>query len=104
MAVLALALGGNHRRGSVLGCDEARVPFARLNRSASDLTVALELLCIDAEVEWEAIYPGKLSDRGVIERRARLKRVQLEAEHKHFPDGFEPGPTLIAPANRRAQA
>jgi hypothetical protein len=41
--------------------------------------------------------------RGVIERRARLKKVQLEAEHKHFPDGFEPGQALIALANRRAR-
>jgi hypothetical protein len=78
-------------------------PFARMHRSACDLTVALELLCVDAEVEWETIYPGKISDKGIIERRARLKRVQLEAEHKHFPDGFEPGQALIELANRRAR-
>jgi hypothetical protein len=39
-------------------------PFARLHGSASDLTVCLELRCIDAEVEWESIYPGKISDEG----------------------------------------
>jgi hypothetical protein len=61
------------------------------------------LLCIDAEVEWEGIQAGKISDKGIAERRARLKKVQLEAEHKHFPDGFEPGRTLITLANRRAR-
>jgi hypothetical protein len=77
-------------------------PYARLHRSACELTVALELLCIDAEAEWEGIHAGKISDAGIAERRARLAKVQLEAEHKHFPDGFEPGRALIALANRRA--
>jgi len=78
-------------------------PFARLHRSACDLTVALELLCIDAEAEWESIRPGKISDNGIIERRTRLAKVQAEAEHRHFPDGFEPGRTLIALAKRQAR-
>jgi hypothetical protein len=79
-------------------------PIAGRHRPASDLAVALELLCIDAEVEWEGVRAGKISDEGVIERRARLVKVWLEAEDKHFPDGFEPGRTLIALANRRARA
>ena len=28
-------------------------PFSRQHKAASDLTVALELLCIDAGAEWE---------------------------------------------------
>jgi len=58
---------------------------------------------VDAEAEWEAIYSGKVSDEGIIERRARLARIQLEAEQKHFPDGFDAGPALIALANRQAR-
>jgi hypothetical protein len=78
-------------------------PFARLHRSASDLSVALDLICIDAEAEWEAIYPGRISDAGITERRARLARVQIEAEHRHFPDGFDPGRRLIESAKRQAR-
>jgi hypothetical protein len=63
-------------------------PFARLHKAASDLTVALDLLCIDAEAEWESIYAGIMPNERIIERRARLQKLQLEAEHKHFPDGF----------------
>jgi hypothetical protein len=78
-------------------------PDARLHRSASALTVALELRCIAAETEGEAIFPGKVSDEGVVERRARLMKVRLEAEHQHFPDGFVPERRLIALANRQAR-
>ena len=77
-------------------------PFARQHKAASDLTVAMELLCIDAEVEWEGIYAGKIPHDGIIERRARLAKVQLEAEHKHFPEGFEPSQRLIDMATEEA--
>lgn len=70
-------------------------PFARQHKAASDLTVALDLLCIDAEAEWESIYAARIPDEGITERRARLAKLQLEAEHKHFPDGFEPGRRLV---------
>jgi hypothetical protein len=78
--------------------------FARLHKAASDLTVALELLCIDAEAEWESVYSGRVPDEGVTERRARLARLRLEAEHKHFPEGFAPGPNLIRLASEEANA
>ncbi len=77
-------------------------PFARHHKAASDLTVALELLCIDAEAEWESIYAGRVPDQGITERKARLARLQLEAEHKHFPEGFEPSQTLIDLATEEA--
>jgi hypothetical protein len=79
-------------------------PFARQHKAASDLTVALELLCIDAEAEWESIYPGEIPNRGIIERGARLARLQLEAEHKHVPEGFEPSQRLIDLAAEEANA
>lgn len=77
-------------------------PFARQHKSASDLTVALELLCIDAEAEWESIYAGRIPDEGITERKARLAKLQLEAEHKHFPEGFEPSQKLIDLATEEA--
>lgn len=33
-------------------------PFAKIHRAASDLTIAMETICIDAEDEWESIYRG----------------------------------------------
>ena len=79
-------------------------PFARHHQAAGNLTVALELLCIDAEVEWESIYAAKVPDDGIIESRARLARLRLEAEHKHFPEGFAPGQKLVRLAAAEARA
>ncbi len=78
--------------------------FVRQHRAACDLTVALELLCIDAELEWEGVYSGALSEDAISVARARLKRLQLEAERKHFPEGLELPAPLIELASREATA
>lgn len=70
-------------------------PFAKLHKQAASLTVALELLLIDAEDEWEKIHIGKIDDETIIERRTRLRKLQLEAEQKQFPEGFEPGRNIV---------
>ena len=75
-------------------------PFARQLKSAASLTVALELLLIDAEDEWENIHMGKITDDAIVRRRTRLKKLQLEAEQKYFPEGFEPSKNLVALATR----
>jgi hypothetical protein len=77
-------------------------PFARRQKSASDLTVALELLCIDAEAEWENIYAGTIPNERIIARWARLAKLLLQALHKHFPDGFPQDEGLKARASREA--
>ncbi len=79
-------------------------PFARLHKSAVELTVALELLYIDAEDEWESIYRGSMKDEDITKRRTKLRKLQLDAERKHFPDGFEPSQKLIALATAEASA
>jgi len=79
-------------------------PFTQLHKAASDLTVAIELLCIDAEIEWESIYAGRIPNEGITEGRARLAKLQLEAEHKHFPEGFEASQRLIDLATEEANA
>jgi hypothetical protein len=78
-------------------------PFAKLHKQAANLTVALEFLLIDAEDEWEKIHIGKIDDATIIERRTRLRKLQLEAEQKHFPEGFEPPPKLVALATEEAR-
>jgi hypothetical protein len=71
-------------------------PFARQFKAAGDLTVALEVIYIDAEDEWERIYAGRLSNAEITKRRTQLRKLQLEAERKHFPEGFEPPAKLVA--------
>jgi len=70
-------------------------PFTKRHKAASDLTIALELLYIDAEEEWENIYVGKIDAEAIIDRRTKLRKLQIEAERRYFPDGFEPSPKLI---------
>lgn len=77
-------------------------PFARNHKSASDLTVAMELLWIDAEEEWESIYSGQLSEDKIIKRRTQLRKLQLDAERKYFPEGFQPSEKLVKLATDEA--
>jgi hypothetical protein len=79
-------------------------PFAKLHKQAASLTVALELLLIDAKDEWEKIYIGKIADEVIIERRTRLKKLQVEAEHRHFPEGFAPDRKILALATTESRA
>jgi hypothetical protein len=78
-------------------------PFAKLHKQAASLTVALELLLIDAEDEWEKIHIGKIDDEVIIERRTRLRKLQLEAEQKHFPEGFEPDRKIVVLATEETR-
>jgi len=78
-------------------------PFAKLHKQAASLTVALELLLIDAEDEWEKIHIGKIDDATIIERRTRLRKLQLEAEQKQFPEGFEPGRKIVLQATKETE-
>ena len=78
-------------------------PFTKLHKQAAALTVALETLLIDAEDEWEKIHIGKLGDKAIIERRTRLRKLQLAAEAHHFPEGFEPDKDLVDLATKETR-
>jgi hypothetical protein len=78
-------------------------PFAKTHKAASDLTVALEVIYIDAEDEWEAIHAGRLSAPEIIKRRTKLRKLQLAEEKRHFPEGLELPPKLIRLATEEAQ-
>jgi hypothetical protein len=79
-------------------------PFARLHKAASEMTVAFELLCIDAEAELMEILAADQPDPAMIARRKRLAKLGVETEHKQFPDGFQSGETLKRKAKRIANA
>jgi hypothetical protein len=78
-------------------------PFAKLHRAASDLTVAMETIWIDADAEWTDIYAGRLTDQDVSKRLQKLRKLVLEAEKKHFPDGFEADPKIALLAQRETE-
>jgi hypothetical protein len=78
-------------------------PFARQHKAAGELTVALELLFIDAQYEWERIYEGLVPWEAIMDARRKMQTLQLEAERKHFPEGFEPPRGLIALAAEEAR-
>jgi hypothetical protein len=75
-------------------------PFAKLHRAAGDLTVAMETIWIDADAEWTDIYAGRLTDQEVSKRLQKLRKLALDAEKKHFPDGFESDPKIAALAEQ----
>ncbi len=79
-------------------------PFSREHRAASELTMALETLLINAELEWEGLFAASVSASDIMLRRARLQRLQLQAEHQHFPEGRNPPQGLIDVASRQATA
>lgn len=79
-------------------------PFSKQHKAASDLTIALETIWIDAEDEWESIFMGNLTSETISKRRTKLRKLQLEAERKHFPEGFAPSEKLIKMATEEAAA
>lgn len=79
-------------------------PFAKLHRAASDLTIAMEIIWIDADAEWTEIYAGRLTDQEIAKRLQKLRKLQLDAERKHFPDGFEPSTRLVELAEAEAES
>jgi hypothetical protein len=65
-------------------------PFARLQKACSEHAITLSYLFVDAELEWESVYAAKYADDEIMSRIHKLKRVQLDAERKSFPDGLVP--------------
>jgi hypothetical protein len=78
-------------------------PFTSIHKQASNLTAALELLLIDAEEQWENIYAGALTEAEIRTGLSRIRRLKVETEHKHFPDGFELPTHIIALATQEAR-
>jgi hypothetical protein len=64
-------------------------PFVAIHRQASNFTATLELLLIDAQEQWDRMYAGTLTEPEIRLALSRLRRLRVEAEHKHFPDGVE---------------
>jgi hypothetical protein len=79
------------------------LPFAKKHKAASQLAITLDILFIDAQLEWDNIFSGKYSDEQISTRLHKLRKLQHEAEHSHFPEGLTQRDTLFALSQSEAQ-
>ena len=78
-------------------------PFTRIHRAANQHATMLDSLMIDALLEWENVFSGRLSDAEIGNRRGKLMKLQHDAERKNFPDGLATKANLFALAQREAE-
>ena len=86
----------------LLDASKGVLGYTKSHRAAADLAVALEIIWIDARAEWSAIYHGQVNAADIPNRLAKLRKLLLDAERKHFPDGFEPIESLARLATSNA--
>jgi hypothetical protein len=78
-------------------------PFTKKHKAASEHTITLNGLFIDAQLEWENIFSGRYTDDEIAKRRHKLMKLQHDAECNHFPDGLAVRETLFDLAQREAK-
>lgn len=78
-------------------------PFTKKHKAASELTLALTSLFIDAQLEWENIFSGRYTNDEIMNRLHKLRKLQLEAESKSFPDGLATKTSLFEEAQQNAK-
>jgi hypothetical protein len=77
-------------------------PFTKIHKAASDHTISLNSMFIDAQLEWENIFQGRYTDEQIMSRRFKLMKLQHETERKNFPNGLAEKEVLMAEAEREA--
>jgi hypothetical protein len=77
--------------------------FTKTHKAASEHTVSLDSLFIDAQLEWENIFTGRYADDEIMNRRHKLMKLQHDEERKHFPEGLDEAPSLFALAQEDAK-
>ncbi len=78
-------------------------PFTKIHKAASEHTISLDGMFIDALLEWENIFSGKYSDEQISNRRIKLMKLQHDAERKSFPSGLPVKEKLFAAAQLEAK-
>ena len=77
--------------------------FTKTHKAASEHTVILDSLFIDAQLEWENIFTGRYTDDEIMNRRHKLMKLQHDAERKNFPEGLGEIAPLFALAQQDAK-
>jgi hypothetical protein len=78
-------------------------PFAKKHKAASDHTITLGSIFIDAQLEWETIFSGRYSNEQIANRRHKLMKLQHDAERRDFPNGLPIKTTVFAEAQQEAK-
>jgi hypothetical protein len=71
---------------------------------AGELPQLRYIIPLDSQYEWETIYAGKMSEEDIMAARRKMQKLRLQAERKHFPDGFQAPQTLVTLAAEETQA
>ncbi len=50
-------------------------PFSKKHKAASEHTITLNGLFIDAQLEWESIFSGRYTDDEIVKRRHKLMKL-----------------------------
>ena len=79
-------------------------PFTKVHKAAAEHVIALDAMFIDVQLEWEAIFSGRVGDDEIASRVHRLRKAQHDAERKHFPEGLATDQSLFDLAQRDAEA
>ena len=78
-------------------------PFAKKHKAASAHSMTLDNLFNDAQLEWENIFSGRYKDGEIMTRLHRLRKLQLDALQRNFPDGLATRDVLVVQAKRIAE-
>jgi hypothetical protein len=76
-------------------------PFIRTHKAASEHTVVLNSMFIDAQLEWENIFLGRYTDEQISTRRGKLMKLQHDAERKAFLSGLPVKEKLLRQLRRK---
>ncbi len=77
-------------------------PFAKKHKAACEHTVTLANLFIDVQLEWETVFAGRYNDDEIMKRLHQLRKMQLDAESRNFPDGLAERADLLDRAKQDA--
>jgi len=77
-------------------------PFAKKYKAAAQHAITLDVLFIDAQLEWDNIFSGKYTNDQISTRLHKLRRLEHDAERQNFPDGLARKPSLFDLAEQDA--
>jgi hypothetical protein len=77
-------------------------PFAKKHKAACEHMITLSNLFIDVQLEWENIFSGRYTDDEIMKRLHQLRKLQLDAENRCFPDGLAERNALLDRAKQES--
>ncbi len=76
------------------------LPLAKQLEGASQLSLGLDSLFIEAQFEWERIAAGRLTEDEISSARKRNMSLENDLQAKHFPNGLRRRNDLLEGAER----